>query len=158
MFTSIVSTYILPIFLWWARAAVYLSATVVERRNEFKVERNNIDTVDACTLILTMSVLHYVSIYLISSIMSVAAQFATSPWPYNNGEPRIHKCTVLSGLPHRMTTTHDGLYESFPTYVLAAGLTLYCLPASAPLSSTTSPAISIAVPSLVLRVFSKLIV
>ncbi|KAH7916369.1 hypothetical protein BJ138DRAFT_462389 [Hygrophoropsis aurantiaca] len=108
--THLVSNLLLPAF-------VALSSTFIRTSISCAIARRDagaIGDISAQTLIASMSLFYFIAIYIVSSVMSVVAQFGSSLHPYNNEEPRLHKNSIQSGLAHRVIATHDGLYDIFP--------------------------------------------
>ncbi|EGO05353.1 hypothetical protein SERLA73DRAFT_174469 [Serpula lacrymans var. lacrymans S7.3] len=145
--TDIVSSYILPPFIHCASLSVRYSAIAAGIQTSETGTTKYI--VDARTLLLTMSLLYYVCVYVVSSVLSATAQIATSPFPYNNVEPRKHKRNMPPGLAHRTVSTHEALYDFFPAYSITAIFTAWCISPSEPISS---PVLS----ALALHIFVKL--
>ncbi|KAG9019499.1 hypothetical protein FRB90_001160 [Tulasnella sp. 427] len=86
--------------------------------------------------------------YALTSANSVVG-VALGSAGYDHAEPR-HAKLFLTGLPYRMTASHQNLLEVFPIFALVAGLT-----ASQPI---TSPLYHQSVTLLALHVFCKAII
>ncbi|KAF8146386.1 hypothetical protein K438DRAFT_2028277 [Mycena galopus ATCC 62051] len=105
---------------------------------------------------LALLTLFYVFVvFILSAIMSAQAQMLGNKTGYKNGEPRMTKRSITSGLPHRMIATHEALYDIFPAYAVAAAA-LFASTSTAP--STLSTSTVTALNALVLHVFFKLFV
>ncbi|KAH7927233.1 hypothetical protein BV22DRAFT_1193720 [Leucogyrophana mollusca] len=113
---------------------------------------------DARRLLMAMSLFYYLAVYVLSSVLSVVAQFGSSHLPYNNQEPRLHKYSLGGGLPHRVIATHDALYDFFPAYTITAVFAAVSLPPSTSLGVPTldaSPVVAVVLPALALHVAVK---
>ncbi|KAF8213980.1 hypothetical protein K438DRAFT_1956081 [Mycena galopus ATCC 62051] len=93
-------------------------------------------------------------IFILSAIMSAEAQLLGNKTGYKNKEPRLNKRNVTTGLPHRMISTHEALYDIFPAYAVAVAL--FVSTSTGPLTFSTSA--STALNALVLHVVLKLFV
>jgi uncharacterized MAPEG superfamily protein len=110
-------------------------------------------------LIIGVTILYVTMVYVLSGIVSVVGQSMGTKNGYKNKEPRHSKQQLGPGLPHRMVSTHEALYDIFPAYAVVAAI-LYATASSAPLGKGVA---GISVPSeslsaLVLHVFLKLFV
>ncbi|KAJ7248870.1 hypothetical protein B0H12DRAFT_712881 [Mycena haematopus] len=114
------------------------------------VERNPEKAVALLTLFYAFAV------FILGPIMSVTAQLLGNEAGYKNKEPRIVRRAITGGLPHRMISTHEALYDVFPVYAIGAAL-LFSAFTARPLTLSARSA-STSLNALVLHVFLKLFV
>ncbi|KAJ7482733.1 hypothetical protein FB451DRAFT_1170593 [Mycena latifolia] len=116
----------------------------------FKVS-NGVSTVEGNPreAIVLLTAVYMTSVYFISAGMSIYGQLLGNKAGYKNKEPRLNKRNLPSGLPHRMVSTHEALYDIFPAY----GVTAALLAVSMSPNSTLLP-----INALALHVFLRLAV